>query len=573
MTEVAEGGGVLASSRGAIRETGQSLASVFGNSALRRIQLALAGSMIGDWAYATGVAVWAYGVGGATAVGIWSAVRLTMMAVTAPIAAGFADKHPRKAVMIGTDLVRAVLVAANAVLLYAHSAAAPVFVLATVTALLGTPFRAAQRSLMPALANRPEELTASNGTSSIIESLAFFVGPAIGATLIAFTSVATVFAFDAATFVWSMLMVGGVKVPVGDSAAAATGDATPEDPQPAAETEEPKPKFLAETMAGFGTIWRDKDLFVVTAEVSAQTVIAGASAVFGVVIAVHILHTGAKGVGYLDSALGVGAVVGGLFAISRASKRKMGQDVTTGVILWSLPLLLITVMPFPVSAFVAMALLGFANPLVDVNLDTIVQRITPDAVMGRVFGALEACLIGTMAVGALLMPLLIHLIGLRGGLGVLGGAITALALTGLRRMRSLDGRLGVPAGAPLLRAIAMFAPLNPATVESLARALVRVEVPAGQVVLREGDESDRFYVVESGLVQVTQGERVLREEGAGEFFGEIGLLRDVPRTATITAVSDTVLQALGRAEFLDAVTGQTEARSAADDIVTRRLTV
>ena len=117
----------------------------------------------------------------------------------------------------------------------------------------------------------------------------------------------------------------------------------------------------------------------------------------------------------------------------------------------------------------------------------------------------------------------------------------------------------------------MFASLAPAVLDSLARRLTPVRVTAGDVFVREGGASDRFYVIVSGLVEVTQGTRILRHEGSGEFFGEIGLLRDVPRTATISAVEDTELLALDRDDFLDAVTGQIEARSAAEDIVTRRL--
>ncbi|HET7388554.1 MAG TPA: MFS transporter [Nocardioidaceae bacterium] len=569
-----------ASTRNALRETGQSLASVFKNPSLRRIQLALAGSMIGDWAYGTAVAVWAYGVGGATAVGVWFSIRLLLMAVTGPVASGLADKWPRKAVMIATDLTRAVLIAASAALLFADAPAAPIFVIATLTALLGTPFRAAQRALMPALVSRPEELTASNGSSSTIESLAIFIGPVIGATLISLTNVATVFVFDVVTFVWSMLLVIGVKAAQSPTAETRTAGDSSTDRIEAAELGEPQEQepgdgFVRETLAGFREVWRNKDLLVVTAEVAAQTVIAGASMVFLVVIAVDILLTGPKGIGYLDSVSGIAAIVGGLYAISRAAKRKLGQDMVAGVVLWSLPLVLVTLAPVPVAAFAAVALLGFANPLVDVNMDTIVQRVTPDEVMGRVFGAQEACLIATAAIGSLVMPVLIHLIGLRSSLAVVGIAVSVLALVGLPRMRSLDRRLGVPAGVPLLQAVPMFAPLSASVVEALARSLVRVQVPAGQVFLREGEESDRFYVIESGLVEVTQGQegRVLRREGPGEFFGEIGLLRDVPRTATITAVEDTVLQALPRAEFLDAVTGQSAARSAADDIVARRLTV
>jgi MFS family permease len=567
--------GMFAAAATAARETRGSLASVFRNPNLRRIQLALGGSMIGDWAYGTAVAVWAYGVGGATAVGVWSAIRLALLALTSPLGAALADRYPRRAVMITADLARAALVALATVCLYLDLHPAFVFVLATMTSMVSTAFRPAQRALMPALANHPEELTASNGTASTLESLSFFLGPSLGALLLVVADVETVFLVNMATFLVSTLLVTRVRVP----------SAAPKPPTPASDeagedsaaesdaAAEPKERFLAEVSAGFRTIAHDRDLLVVTAEVSAQTIVAGASAVFTIVMAVHILGTGPQGVGYLDSVLGVGAIVGGFTAIARASRRTLAQDMTYGVLLWSLPLLLVTVWPHPAAAFAAVVLLGFGNPLVDVNMETIIQRITPDEVMGRVFGALEACLIATMALGAAVMPALVHWWGLRAALGVVGLGVALLALVGLPRMRSLDQRLRRPAGLDLLEAIAMFAPLTPGVVESLARSLIRVSVPAGEVVVREGTDADRFYVIESGLVEVTQNGAVLRREDAGDFFGEIGLLRDVPRTATITAVEDTVLLALERADFLDAVTGQTESRMAADDIVTRRLTV
>ncbi len=563
----------LRAARDAVRETRESLASVFRNPNLRRVQLALGGSMIGDWAYSTAVAVWAYGVGGATAVGIWSAIRMALLAFSSPVGATLADRYPRRAVMIGADAVRASLVVLATVCLFLDLHPGFVFVLATLTSIVSTAFRPAQRSLMPSLANTPEELTASNGTSSTLESLSFFIGPSLGALLLVVADVEVVFLLNAATFVLSMLVLTRVRVPQQSVAAPSVTAADPADDTEDQTPEEPKESFLAEVSAGFRTIWRDKDLLVVTAEVSAQTIVAGASAVFTVVMAVNILGTGPEGVGYLESMLGVGAIVGGFTAIARASRRKLAQDMTYGVVLWSAPLLLVSVWPTPVAAFAAVIMLGFGNPLVDVNMETIVQRITPEAVMGRVFGALEACLIGTMALGAAVMPFLVHWLGLRTALAAVGLGVAALALIGLPRMRSLDLRLRRPDGLGLLEAIPMFAPLTPAVVESLARSLIRVPVRAGEVVLREGEASDRFYVIESGLVEVTQDGVVLRREGVGDFFGEIGLLRDVPRTATITAIEDTELVALERDDFLSAVTGQREARMAADDIVTRRLTV
>jgi MFS family permease len=553
-------------------ETGGSLKSVFVNPNLRRMQLAFTGSLIGTWAYSTAVSVWAYGVGGAKAVGIFIAVRLAVMALATPFVSTFADRYSRKRVMIYSDLYCAVLIAAATACLYAGTPALPIFALAVLTSFGGSSFRAAQGAITPQLASTTEELTASNGTSSTLESLAIFVGPAIGAGLLAVADVEIVFLLNVASFAWSMYMVSGIRV-----AHAAADDADPESLKDAVadavHAEEAATEgFFTETSAGFRAIWRDKDLLITVIQGSAQTVVAGATAVFPLVMAVEILHTGAKGVGLLDSASGLAAILGGIFAIARASKHKLGQDLTVGVFLWSFPLVLVTIWPSPVTAFAVMAFLGFANPLVDVNVFTVIQRLTPDVVLGRVFGAFETCLISTMAIGSAITPVMLHLWGLRTALAILGIAIGAVAVLGLPRMRSMDRRLEAPAGLPLLQAIPMFGPLSPVTVDALARALVRVEVPAGDVVVREGDESDRFYVIESGRVHVTADDgHLLREEGPGDYFGEIGLLRDVARTATITAAEDTVLLALEREEFLDAVTGQGEARRLAEDVVVRRL--
>jgi len=563
-----ETGGAISSF---FKETGGSLKSVFVNRNLRRMQLAFTGSLIGNWAYSTAVSVWAYGVGGPKAVGIFIAARLAVMALATPFVSTFADKYPRKRVMIYSDLYCAVLIAAATICLYADTPAWPVFVLATLTSFGGSSFRAAQGAITPQLANTPEELTASNGTASTLESLAIFVGPAIGAGLLVVADVELVFLLNVASFLWSMLMVSGIHVSKAE--ALKEEAAEPETIGEAiAESAGEAEGFFAETSAGFRTIWHDRDLLVTVIQGSAQTVVAGATAVFPLVMAVEILHTGAKGVGLLDSASGLAAIAGGIFAISRATKHKLGQDLAVGVFLWSFPLILVTIWPSAVSAFVVMAFLGFANPLVDVNVFTVIQRLTPDAVLGRVFGAFETCLIATMALGSAITPVLLNLWGLRITMAILGIAIGLVAVLGFPRMRAMDRRLEAPAGLPLLQAIPMFGPLSPVTLDALARALVRTEVAAGEVVVHEGDESDRFYVIESGLVQVTAVDgHVLREEGPGDYFGEIGLLRDVPRTATITALEPTVLLALEREEFLGAVTGQGEARGLAEDVVVRRL--
>ena len=566
--------------RGMLAETRESVAAVFRNRNIRRVQLALAGSEVGDWAYATAVAVWAYDVGGPQAVGTWMAVRLGLSAVLAPFGAALADRMDRRLLMLLTDLVRAALVGGAALVLLAGGPAWAVFVMATLTSLLVTPFMVAQRSLLPSLAERPEELTAANGTASTIDSLSSFVGPALGASMLAVTSVEAVFGFNVLTFLWSMALVYGVRPPTRPPAPARataeddTGAGTDPGTGPATATgdaDEQTEGFWRETAAGFRAIRADPGLLLVASAASVQTVIAGASAVFMLVMAVEVLGTGAAGYGYLNAVLGVGAVLGGLLAIGRATRRRLAGDMVVGVVLWSAPLLMVTAWPHPVTVVVAMALLGLGNPLVDVNMDTITQRLAPDAVMGRVFGAMEACFIATMALGALVMPFLVDGLGLRWALAVIAVPVVLLALACVPGARAIDARLGVPPHVPLLRGTDIFAPLPQAAVETIARELVEVRVPSGTVVLREGDRSDRFYVIESGRVEVTQSGRVLREEGPGDYFGEIGLLRDVPRTATITALEGTVLQALDRDTFLRVVSGHREVGVAAESTVRFRL--
>ena len=553
--------------RGAIRDTWLSLRSVFVNPALRRMELALAASMIGDWAFATAVTVYAYDAGGAKLVGVWFAVRLILMAIVAPLASSLADRLPRKKVLIVSDVARAVLIVLATWLVFIDAPTLAVIVISTLTGLIGCVFRPTQMAWMPSLTSKPEELTAANGASSTIESLAFFIGPALGALLVATTTIEAVFVLNAVTFLISAALVAGITPVVRDTASAEDGagfdraDGEPEEQVSA----------LREMAGGFREIAHNRDLFLIGSLLCAQTVVAGATIVLGVTWAVEILDRGPEAVGIIDSAFGVGAIVGGFFAIARASRNRLATDMAFGTALWSLPLLLIVVWPSPATVFAAVVIMGFGNPLVDVNFATLTQRIVPDAVLGRVFGAFEGAFIATMALGSLVTPFLLEHLGMRWTLTILAVLVGAPALLFLPRCLRLDEILRPPEGTDLLRGIAIFAPLPQAAIEALARRLVHESAAAGSPVLREGESSDRFLVIQSGRVEVTQDGRHLRFEGPGDFFGEIGLLRDVPRTATVTAVEDTELLSLAREPFLDAVRGTDESLTAADDIVARRL--
>lgn len=540
-----------------VRDTSESIVAVFANRNLARMQVALLASLVGDLAFATAVTVWAFGVGGASAVAVLTAARLAAAALTAPFAAALTDRVSRRATLLATLGVRAVLIAAAAILLLAEVASPwPVYLLAAAAGVLVAPFRTAQRAWMPTLATHPRELAASNATSGTLESLAVFVGPALGGLLLFVASVPAVFGVTVVALLIAMVAVVVIRPPVRANPVAL---ASPEEPA----------GLVRELSAGFRTIFGDSDLRLITAQVCAQTFIGGASKVFLVVIAVQILGTGAEGVGLLEATLGIGALLGGIIAIARASRQRLGWDMTLGILLWSVPLLLIAVFPHLSVVIAVLVIVGAANPVVDINLDTIVQRMTPENRMARVFGALDTCYITTQALGSLAMVPLLDLVGLSWSLVIIAVPVAVGALLSLGRMRRMDARLRAPESLGLLLGIPWFASLTPATQETLARALTRSEVPAGTEIVTRGDDGDELYVIEAGTVEVTQDGRVLRTQGAGTFFGEIALLYDTPRSATVVALTDATLLALHRDDFLAAVTGVS--RSLAEDVATTRL--
>jgi MFS family permease len=547
-----------------LADAGRSLHDVFRNPGLRRVQLAFAGSIIGDWAYATAFAVYAYEHGGATAVGVVAVIRYVLRALITPFTSALGDRYPRRLVMIGSDTTAAVFFALTAILVAADANRFAVYALAILGSLAVSPFRPAQAAFLPQLANDVEELAAANVAASTIESLGFLCGPALAGLLLAFTSISNVMFFQAATFAWSALLVLGIRRSMVKEPGLA----------PSSEhgtAEESPTGFVHEATAGFRVILGNRDLRVLVGLCCAQTVVAGAAAVFSVSIALGLLGLSQSGVGYLNATLGVGGLVGGFVALVLVQRGKLARDFGVGVFLWSAPLLLVAAWPTVTSAVIMMVLLGIGNSLVDINAFTILQRITPEETMSRVFGALESAIIGGMAIGALLMPLLISTVGDRWGLAIVGATVAAIVLASPGALHRIDTVALAPPGLELLRSVSLLSSLPEPVLDRLARALVRVEYGEGDVVMREGDHGDRFYVVESGGLTVSKDGRFIASLGPGDFVGEIALLRDVPRTASVTATAPTVLQALDRQHFLPAVTGQDEFAAMADTTITARL--
>jgi CRP-like cAMP-binding protein len=282
------------------------------------------------------------------------------------------------------------------------------------------------------------------------------------------------------------------------------------------------------------------------------------------------LDLGEQGVGFLNSAVGIGGLVGAMVSAVLIGRR-LTSNFLLGILLWGVPIALIGVFPEPGPALFFLALVGLGNTLVDVSAFTLLQRAVPDEVLARVFGAVQSLWVGTIGVGAIVAPLLIAAFDVRGALIVTGALLPILATLLRRRLAELD-EVPVPERElELLLGIDIFSPLPPPTLESLARSLIPVRVEAGREIVREGEPGDRFYIIDSGEVEVVSDGRVLNVEGPGEYFGEISLLRDVPRTATVRAQDDVELRALERDDFIAAVTGHAVSAEVADSVVATRL--
>ena len=538
---------------GGVFESLRAFGAVFRNPNLRRLQLAGAGSTLGTWAYGVAIAVYAYHAGGAKAVGILYAVRWGIGAVTAPWLAVLSDRTSRRRTMLISDVVRAMLLVAIAALAFAHASWLIVFVLAVLATIASSAFHPAEAAFLPSLVETPEELTAANAVMNSISSVGMFLGPALAGVLLAVSGTGAVFTLTAATFVWSALFL--VRIPA-DSRPAAPDDST----------------RGSEIAAGFRTIASTGPLRLVVGLTAAQTLVGGVLEVLIVVLGLRLLHGGNGAVGWLNTAMGVGCLIGVVGVAALVGRKRLAGDLAIGAVVFGAPIALAAVWTTLGFAILLFILIGVGATIMDVAGMTLMQRSAEERVLARVFGVLESVMLGTLALGALVAPLLVAGLGPRGALiatGVLMPVVVALALPALRRV---DATARVPTEPlELLRKLPLFAPLPPTVLERLAGAAVELHMQPMAEIITQGARGDWFYVIRSGRATVEVDGAETGELGPGDFFGEIALLRDVPRTATVRALEALDLYGLERDDFLAAVTGHAPSRAAADSIVAARL--
>ena len=543
---------------------------VMSNPRLRRVVLAFAAFNLADWARWLSVLIFAFTRGGAAEAGAVSLLQLLPAAFVAPFAASLGDRFRRDRVLVGSYVAQATFMVATGLVILADGPAPLVYALAVLGACSITITRPAHGALLPWLSRTPAELTAANAVSGTMEGLGILAGQAAAGLILQFTNPGLSLLTSAAVATIAALLAFSVKVerapgrPSPSLVADVTRAPAPDSPLP--------PALWRELTEGFRAVLQVPGPRTIVSLLGLAAFVWGALDVLIVVLVFDLLHVGAGAAGILNALAGAGGLAGAAIALSLAGRIRLAVPFVIGLLAWGLPLAVAGLLPMPLVVGGLLLLAGAGRTVMDVVGRTLLQRSAPDEVLTRVFGVVEGMFMGAFGLGSITTPVLLGLVGPQGSFVIVGLLLPLGALVAWRSLVNIDRAASVPVRElALLRGIPMFEHLAPNVLERLAGHLEPVTMPAGALVIQKGDRGDRMFVLDSGEVEVTVADYVVRRQGPGTEFGEIALLRDVPRTATVRAVTDVSLLALRADVFLSAVTGQVESRQAADAIVEERL--
>jgi len=522
---------------------------------MRRIELGYGLSITGELAGTVALVVYAVGAGGAGLVAVYAASRTVAGMGVALVLTGITGRVRRDRLLRWGTGVRMVFLAAAALLAAAGQPPAAVIAAGAASSALAGTYRPLQAAVLPWLVRTPAELAASNAVTAVMENAGALAGPLLAGGLLAVAAPAAAMAAAAGALAAAAVSLLRLSVPD-----------TPELPGSGAG------QVVRDVASGLAEFVRMAPPGGVAILAFAQTLLRGALVVLIAVLAVHVLALGGSAVGWLTAAFGAGGLVGGAVAAAAISITRLGRSFIAGMLLWGVPLALLALRPAVALAYLALVIVGVGNAFVDVAAFTLVTRLAGPRTAGKVLGALEFVALAGLATGSILTPLLLHLAGTRGTLALLGGGLAGLALAHAARFRRLDRAMPAPGPETgLLISLPMFAPLPLAITDLLAAEIEPRQFPASTVVIREGEPGDHFYLIIEGSATVSVHGAPRPSLHRGDCFGEIALLRDTPRTATVTAEQPLHTLALGREQFLTAVTGNPTSITAADELAAQRL--
>jgi MFS family permease len=510
---------------------------------LARVMIAFSLFALVNFAVWVAVLLYAFARGGAGLAGLVGVAQLVPAAVLAPVFGSFGDRLPRGAALSGAYAAEAATLGAVAVLLLAD---APIVVVVTAAAGATTAISVARSihyAALPQLATTPGALVSANAACGVAEGIGVFVGPVSAGFVAQGYGPWLVTALSALAMLGATLLTARLRLPVSSAGADEAG-------------------ALRSAAAGLRSVSSDRSVLALLLVVCVVFLVSGSLEVLGVSFANAVLHEGDSTAGLIVGATGIGALIGAAAAAGLAFRGRLAAPTALGLFAAGLPLLVMTAVGSLAPAVALLAVCGLGQAFTLVAGRTLLQRSIDDRVLARVFSVQEGVMMAGVAGGEALAPLLIRRFGAARGYLPLGLILVVIAFMTWPLLRQLDLRASVRADVlAVLRKVPFLAALSPPALERLSQSAQWVEAQAGEVVVRQGDVGEGFYVIAEGRMSVVvDGALRAHRLGQGTGFGEIALLRDVPRTATVTAIEPCRLVRVERADFLAAITGSADGR-------------
>jgi MFS family permease len=453
-----------------------------------------------------------------------------------------ADRYERITILIVSALASAAVMAAMAVVVATNAPPVLILVLAAASAVALAPYQPAAGALTPEVVGE-KDLAAANSLFSALENLVVVLGPGIGGLLLLTGRPAIGVAINAASFVVAAAVISRLRV-------RSRGGADSED------------SAVQQWKAGLSALAAQPVAVAVVLFCALDSAVYGASTVLYVPLSVR-LGTGPNGYSYLLAGSALGGVLGVGLANRLSGGSRLAPVIMGSICLQALPFLVTVPVDSPALAAALQVASGVGMVIVDVLALTSLQRDLPRETLGRVLGIFDTVLLAGILLASLATGILLAHADVNVALVAVGAGIPALGLVGLPALLRADRTSAAVTQrlrprVELLARLDLLEAADRRTLERLASAAEDIVMPAGEVVIREGDEADALWILTRGELSVAAAgdgatPRELAPVAAPGYVGELGLLHGIPRTATVRTVGPCDLLRIDGQEFLAAL--------------------
>lgn len=522
------------------------------NPNIAKVESSVAAGVIGNVAWLSTMLDITYHQLGPVGPGWFIIVRQITGALSAPVYAALAGRFRRERVLACSIVARGIAVALVIPVVELHAVNALLFLAIALEGFAQSAPKALNDALLPWLADSPAQLVAANAITALLETAGVSAGAGVAAVAIYFSGTSAALTTVAVLCVlgaWPLFAIRGIDTRVGNDGS----------------------RVLTELAGGIGVLRRSPNARVVIVVMALTAALTGIAQSLVASIATDLLHLGEDGTPLLIGAVGVGGLIGGISSLS-LGRRSISLPLVVSLVGCALALFVLTVTSAAVVALPVLSVLGIGIAYQLVCGRTLLQRSASGRSLDLLVGINALIVVTVTGVAGLCAAQLNAAIGLREtlwlavGLAVLGAVYAVWRLTQVERLSPVERE-----ELDAIRSVPAFKPLSVAAANQLASALIAIQPADGDVVVRQGDPAEDMFLIASGVFDTLVDGQHVRTLQHGEHFGEIALLFNAPRTATVRCVQTGTLWQLRRDDFLSAITGNSTSRETIQAIADQRL--